>query len=61
MRFVGNNTLKLNAATVMEALQEYLDRRTVGPGADEVVSVSYVQNEFRIGLKEREEVEEKKD
>lgn len=26
----GSNTLKLNEATLIEAMQEYLDRRTVG-------------------------------
>ena len=26
----GNNTLMLNIATVKEALQEYLDKRTIG-------------------------------
>lgn len=28
--FIGNNELRLNAATMMQALQEYLDRRVIG-------------------------------
>jgi hypothetical protein len=55
----GTNVLVANAATVMEAMQEYLDRRTVGSKADKVESVSAVATsgsfEYRFYISERKQ------
>ena len=52
--FVGTNYLDLNAATVMEALQEYLDKRTRDPLAKvtgfERVSGVGCGDRFRVHL-----------
>ena len=53
----GSNTLVANASTVVQAMQEYLDRRTVGGKADKVDSVTFrvdnASNEYRFTLSER--------
>lgn len=36
----GTNTIVVNTATVVEAMQEYLDKRAAGGKADKVESVS---------------------
>ncbi len=55
--------LTTNAATVMAAMQEYLDKRTVGGRADTVYSVTAIHGgpttvyQFQlVGLEEDEEV-----
>jgi hypothetical protein len=49
----GNNVIELNAATVIEAVQEYLDKRTVGGRADKVEAVSFTSGWFRFTTCER--------
>jgi hypothetical protein len=53
----GNNTLIVNASTMVEAMQEYLDRRTAGAKADKVEHVTYanegVNTVYKFGLSER--------
>ena len=53
----GNNTLVANASTVVQAMQEYLDRRTVGGKADKVDSVTFRSgtgtSEYHFTLSER--------
>lgn len=53
----GNNVIVANAATVVEAMQEYLDRRAIGGKSDKVESVSYAidsgQSTYRFFLSER--------
>jgi hypothetical protein len=53
----GNNTLIVNASTMVEAMQEYLDRRTAGAKADKVEHVTYVSEGvnavYKFGLSER--------
>ena len=39
---IGHNQLDLNAATVMEAVQEYLDKR-MGVHAPHVVSITHIR------------------
>ena len=51
----GNNILVLNAATVTEAMQEYLDKRAYGGKADKVDSVSFTGIEYRFSLSERKQ------
>jgi hypothetical protein len=53
----GSNTLVANTSTVVQAMQEYLDRRTVGGKADKVDSVTFrsgsVASEYHFTLSER--------
>lgn len=37
----GNNTLSVNSSTMVEAMQEYMDKRAAGSKADKVESVAY--------------------
>ena len=38
----GNNRIVVNQATMVEAMQEYLDKRAAGGKADKVESVDYI-------------------
>jgi hypothetical protein len=38
----GNNTIVVNAATLVEAMQEYLNKRAIGNQADTITSVGYM-------------------
>lgn len=45
----GNNELVLNESTIIEAVQEYLDKRMT-TFAPKVKSVSYREREFRVSV-----------
>lgn len=49
----GNNTLNLNEATIIEALQEYFDKRSLR-SPFKVTSVTYTGGTFRVSTEERE-------
>lgn len=49
----GSNEFSLNEATMIEIVQQWIDRTMVEPRSD-VVHVREVNGEFKIGLKERE-------
>ena len=59
----GVNTLRLNQATVIDALQEYLNRRmTVYAGKQKVISVIHDAAQYAIGnVVFIVKIEEKKD
>jgi hypothetical protein len=42
---IGNNQLNLNAATVMQALQEWINKR-MGEHAPRIVSINFSKNGF---------------
>jgi hypothetical protein len=47
--FKGNNVLELNAATVIEAVQEYLNKRIIAPAPPpKIMSVSYTGSVYRF-------------
>lgn len=53
----GINTLTLNSATVIEALQEYFDRRTVVNGQFDVTAIGFAGNgEYRITCTAKEQL-----
>jgi hypothetical protein len=43
----GNNELRLNEATLIEAVQEYLNKRMT-TFAPKVISIGYGDREFRV-------------
>ena len=53
----GKNILHLNAATLMEAVQEYLDKR-MGPYSPKVTAIkdagTTYTDEFKVSVEERE-------
>jgi hypothetical protein len=55
----GNNTIELNTASMIEALQEYLDKR-MGEYAPKVTDVKYSKpgydTTFNISVSEQEKV-----
>lgn len=53
----GNNTLIVNTATMMQAMQEWLDKRTVDVDVEvtNVVQESQPSGTFRVILAEREQ------
>lgn len=58
----GDNELCVNAATLIEALQEYFDKRSVRPGGLTVARVSYrsVDGRFSVLVGEPEYTEAQK-
>lgn len=57
----GSNTLRLNEATLIEALQEYFDKRTISPHQFQVTDVSWVSQErvFSVCTNEKQKKEVK--
>ena len=49
----GNNEILLNEATMIEALQEYFDKRMT-TFAPVITNVGYRDREFKVSVKERE-------
>jgi hypothetical protein len=57
----GHNTLALNAATIIEAVQEYLNKRAaIGFPADRVDSVTFINGHYHFITSERKKEEETK-
>ena len=52
---IGNNTLMLNQATMIEAVQEYLDRRSTDLGHVKVKGVVGVTDGFKVLVGEPED------
>lgn len=52
---LGNNTLHLNHDTVIEALQEYFDRRTTPEGRFKVISISAGDSQLEVHTEEPED------
>jgi hypothetical protein len=48
----GSNTISMNEATVMEALQEYLDKRSTDAGKVYVIGVSRTGASFNVSVSE---------
>jgi hypothetical protein len=57
----GSNILKVNSGTVVEAMQEYLNRRAlIQYPADKVISVSVESGWFSFTVEERKKSEDTK-
>ncbi|HVX90157.1 MAG TPA: hypothetical protein VHC20_00700 [Candidatus Paceibacterota bacterium] len=57
---IGNNEVRLNAASMMQAVQDYLNKDILNPAAFvEVTSVTFKEEFFVCRVKGREPAEDK--